>query len=338
MSKNHTFGKRARTWLKVQRCIIILRRLQRAPATRDELIQAVETQLDREAYGAAPEKALVRDIRELRDTFDLTLQSRQGAYHLVDVGSVPLLDLPNALLEAMAFLYDTFKPDAPEAEDVRQLLDTLVSYLPEERREALRRMRAVPRIELQRVDEGDIDDETWDTIERAVVKRRQLAFDYLSPRHEEPEPRHHVVEPYDLYFDDGHYYLDAYCLRWSGPLGARDHHDYIQYRVDYVVSGSAEVRPGKLGPGRRTPRTYTLRYELAPEIARGGVSRRFPETEVTIRDDGWAEVTATITNPFMAARRLLSYGAGCHVVAPAEVVRHMEEAARGMAEFYGVVD
>lgn len=336
MSKNHTYGTRTSTWLKVQRCVIILRRLQRGPATRDELIQTVEASIDGPAYGKASEKALRRDLKELRATFGLTIQLRQGAYRLDEVGRLPLLDLPDDALEVLAFLYETFKPDAPEGEEVRRLLDTLTSYLPEERRHEVRRLRTIPRIELQRVDEGDIDDEVWDTIEYAVVKRRQLAFDYLSPRHEEPEPRHHLVEPYDLYFDDGHYYLDAYCLRWSGPLGARDHHDYIQYRVDYIVPGSAEVRPDKLGPGRRTPRTYTLRYELAPVIARGGVSRRFPETEVKIRDDGWAEVAATITNPFMAARRLLSYGAGCRVLGPAEVVRIIEEAVQGMAEVYGV--
>ncbi len=335
MTTNHVRGVRASTWLKVQRCFVILCQLQRGPATRDELIHVVEMMLGGAAYGAAPEKALERDVQQLRQTFGVTIRLRQGTYSLAALGELPLLDLPDPALRAMAFLYSTFQPGAPGTADVRGLLDTLVSYLPEDRRKTIHRMRSVPHLDLHPVDAGEIDERNLNTIERAVVKRYRLAFDYLSPRHEKREPRRHVVEPYDLDFEDGHYYLDAFCLHWSGPLGSRDHYNYIQYRVDYIVPGSARMLPNKLAPGRRKPRTYMLRYELAPVIARGGVSRRFPETEVRIRDDGWAEVTAKITNPFMAAKRLLSYGAGCRVLGPPEVVRLVREAVRGMAEIYG---
>lgn len=335
MSDGHVYGTRASTWVTVQRCLVILRRLQRGPASRDDLVHAVEAVVGESAYGTAPEKALGRDIQKLREVFDLTIQSRQGVYRLMAVGAMPLLDVSDEALKGVAFLYDTFKPDAPGAEDVRGLLDTLMSYLPEERREALRSLRAMPRLDLQPVDAGEIDVETWDTIERAVVRRRELAFDYLSPRRE--EPTHHVVAPYILDFEDGHYYLDAHCLRWKGPDGESRPETHIDYRVDRIVAGSARVLPTKLPPGRRPSRTYTLRYELAPIIVRGGVSRRFPETEVTIRQDGWAEVTAQISDPFMAAKRLLTYGAGCRVLGPAEVVHHMEEAAQGLAEIYGAV-
>jgi predicted DNA-binding transcriptional regulator YafY len=330
-------GVRASTWFKVQRCLVVLYRLQQGPATRDELIHAVEVALGSAAYGLAAEKALDRDIQQLRRTFDLQISLRQGVYFLAEVGSLPLLNLPDEALRAMAFLYRTFQPGTPGTVDVRDLLDTLLSYLPEERRQMVHRMRVVPRLDLHPVDEGGIDEQTWDTVERAVVKRHRLAFDYISPRHEKREPRHHIVEPYDLDFDDGHYYLDAFCLHWTGPFGSRNHHDYIRYRVGYIVPGSARMLPNKLAPGRRKPRTYTLRYELAPVIARGGVSRRFPEMEVHIREDGWAEVTAKITSPFMAAKRLLYYGAGCRVLDPPEVVRLVKEAVRGMAEMYGFI-
>ncbi|MFQ5856913.1 MAG: helix-turn-helix transcriptional regulator [Anaerolineae bacterium] len=334
MSDEHVYGARMSTWVKVRRCLVILRRLQRGPTSRNELINAVKAAVGESAYGVAAEKALERDVQQLRGTFDLTIQSRQGEYHLVEVGTLPLLDVADEALQAMAFLYDTFKPGAPGADDVRGLLDTLVSYLPEERRKALRSVRAMPRLDLQPVDGGEIDEETWDTVERAVVKRRQLAFDYRSPRRQ--SPTHHVVEPYDLDFEDGHYYLDAHCLRWEGPDGESRRDARINYRVDRIVPGSARVLPTKLPPSRRKPRTYTLRYELAPAIARGGVSRRFPETQVKMRDDDWAEVTARITSPFMAAKTLLRYGENCRVLGPPEVVRLVEEAVRGMAEMYGV--
>ncbi len=335
MNEKHVYGPRSSTWLKVQRCQVILCRLQRGPASRSELISIVRAVLGDSAYGGAPEKALDRDIQRLRDTFDLTIRSRKGIYHLLQVGALPLLDLSDEALRGMAFLYNTFKPDAPGADDVRALLDTLMSYLPEERREVVRRLRAVPQLDLQPVDGGDIDEETWKAVERAVIKGRHLAFDYRSPQR--LEPTHHVVAPYELDFEEGHFYLDADCLRWEGPEGEGRDGSRILYRVDRIVPGSAHVLPDKLPPGQRKARTYTLRYELAPAIARGGVSRRFPEMEVRVRDDGWAEVTAQITSPFMAARTLLRYGANCRVLGPPEVVRLIEEAVRGMAEMYGVV-
>ena len=327
-------GTRTSTWLKVQRCLVILRRLQQGPASRDELIRSVAAVVGESAYGSAPEKALGRDIQQLRETFDLAIQPRKGRYHLVEVGALSLLSLSDEMLRAVAFLYGTFQPGAPGADDVRDLLDMLVSYLPEERRVVLRRMRAVPQLDLQPVDEGRIDEGTWQAVERAVVKGRQLAFDYRSPRRQ--APTHHVVAPYELDFEDGHFYLEADCLRWEGPDGETRQGARISYRVDRIVPGSAHLLPDKLPPGRPRPRTYTLRYELSPAIARGGVSRRFPETEVTMRDDGWAEVTAQITSPFMAAKTLLRYGENCRVLGPPEVVRLVEEAVRGMAEMYGV--
>ena len=327
-------GTRASSWLKVQRCLVILHRLQRGPASPEVLIHTVKAALGDTAYGSAPQKALERDIQQLRTTFDLTIPLRQGEYALVGVGSIPLLDLPDHALQAMAFLYDTFQPKTAGAEQVRALLDLLTAYLPEERRRALRRMRAVPRVDLRPVDSGEIDEETWAAVERAVVKRQQLAFEYQSPRRE--GPTHHVVEPYVLVFEDGPYYLDAYCRRWEAPDGTTGQHTAIPYRMDRIVPGSARVLPTRLPPSRRKPRTFTLRYELAPIIVRGGVSHRFPETKVKVRDDGWAEVTAKIVNPFMAAKRLLSYGANCRVLEPPEVVRHIKEAVRGMAEIYGI--
>jgi predicted DNA-binding transcriptional regulator YafY len=333
MSKSEGRGTRASSWLKVQRCLLILRRLQRGPASVGDLIWAVEAGLGPSAYGQAPEKALERDVGQLRESFDVTIRSRLGVYNLDDVGDMPLLDLPDDALDAMAFLYHTFEYDAPDAAGVRGLLDTIATYLPPERHELAHRARTVPELDVQRVDRGPLDDSTWEALERAVVRGRQLAFDYSRPG--QRLPAEHVVEPYELPFRTGHYYLDAYCLRWQAPTGEKGGNVARLYRVDRILPGSARVLPTKLPPGRRTARTYTLSYELAPEIAEGGVSRRFPEMQVDIREDGWAEVTAEISNPFMAAQILLRYGGKCHVLQPPEVVRMMEEAARELAQIYG---
>lgn len=332
MARTRGRGTRASSWLKVQRCLLILRQLQRGPASTHNLISAVEVTLGPSAYGQAPEKALERDLSQLRESFDLTIRSRSGVYHLDDVGEIPLLDVPDDALDAMAFLYHTFEYDAPDAEGVRGLLDTIVSYLPADRQEKARQARTVPELDVQRVDRGPLDDSTWEALERAVVRGRQLAFKYLRPGDRVAEE--HVVEPYELTFSTGHYYLDAYSLRWQGPTGEKGGNVARVYRVDRIVPGTARVLPTRLPPGRRSARTYILRYELAPEIAQGGVSRRFPETQVNIREDGWAEVTAEINNTFMAAQTLLRYGGKCRVTQPPEVVRMMQEAARDLVDVY----
>jgi predicted DNA-binding transcriptional regulator YafY len=332
MARKRGRGTRASSWMKVQRCVLILRQLQRGPASVNDLISAVEATLGPSAYGQAPAKALERDVSQLRESFDVTIRSRSGVYHLDDVGEIPLLDIPDDALDAMAFLYHTFEYDAPDAEGVRGLLDTIVSYLPAERRELAHQARTVPELDVQRVDRGPLDESTWEALERAVVRGRQLAFSYARPG--ERSPAEHVVEPYELTFSSGHYYLDAYALRWQSPTGEKGSNVARVYRVDRIIPGSSRVLPTRLPPGRRTVRTYILRYELTPEIAQGGVSRRFPETRVEFREDGSAEVTAKISNTFMATQTLLRYGGNCRVLQPPEVVRMMEEAARDLAEIY----
>ncbi|MBL7064113.1 MAG: WYL domain-containing protein, partial [Anaerolineae bacterium] len=239
-------------------------------------------------------------------------------------------------LSTLAFLYNTFQPDAPAANQVRSLLDTLLSYLPQEQLQAVQRQRTILNLELRELDEGDIDPRVLGAVQRAVRQRQLLEFDYLSPRHDPPVPRQHTVEPYDFVFRQGHYYLEGYCLRWKGPLGEKDHAGHFSYRLAYMQSESIGVLPSKLPPGPRRARRYRLRYELAPRIARGDVSQHFEEMTVVRRDDGWAEVTASITDPFAAAKRLLHYGQHCRVLEPPEVVRLIRDEVRGMMELYEI--
>ena len=59
----------------LRRCLAMLRRLQRGPATKRELIETVLTAVDGEAYGGATGRALDKrfegDKRRLHDWFGL---------------------------------------------------------------------------------------------------------------------------------------------------------------------------------------------------------------------------------------------------------------------------
>ena len=337
-----TRGSRESQWLVLRRCLAIVRQLQAGQADRDALITSVRAGELHDPYDGAEDARLQRkfekDLGRIRHKLliRLRLDRQTSRYRLEDVGPNGLLCLPDDCLDTLAFLYNTFQPEAPEAKRVRSLLDVLVSYLPEEQLKGVQQRRTILNLELRELDERDIDPRVLGAVQRAVRERRLLEFDYLSPRHDPPLPRHHTVEPYDFVFRQGHYYLDGYCRRWQGPLGEKDHAGHFSYRLAYMQPESIRVLPSKLPPGPRRARRYRLRYELAPRIARGDVSQHFEEMTVVRRDDGWAEVTASITDPFAAAKRLLHYGRQCRVLDPPDVVRLMREEVRGMMELYEI--
>jgi len=336
-------GSRESQWLVLRRCLAIVRRLQRGPADGEALAAAVRASESPDPYDGAEDtrlrKKLEKDLWRIRYHLgvDIRFDRRMGAYRLRGVGPYGLFCLPDDCLDTLAFLYNTFQPDAPEAERVRSFLDTVVGYLPKEQLEAVQRRRTILNLELRDLDEKGIHPRVLRAVQRAVRERRLLEFDYLSPRHKPPVPRRHTVEPYDFVFRQGHYYLEGYCRHWKGPLGEKHDAGHFPYRLAYMLPESIRVLPDKLPPGPRKRRRYRLRYELAPRLARGLISRHFEEMTVVHRDDGWAEVTATISDPFAAAKKLLRYGRHCRVLEPPEVVRLIEEEVRGMMELYGIV-
>lgn len=63
----------------------------------------------------------------------------------------PLLNLTDMQIETLSFLADTFQPDSPHAPEAHQLIDQLVSWLPEERQRLFKRgSRQMPAAALQK--------------------------------------------------------------------------------------------------------------------------------------------------------------------------------------------
>ena len=335
-------GNRESKWRTVRRCLAMLHRLQRGPADRDALMRAVREMVP-DAYGPAnPDarrKRFERDLWNLRHKLaaEVEWDPDQGVYRLVDNGPWGGLELSEEALRGLAFLFETFGPESGAAEVVRPLLEALLWALPGDQQRRVERQSAELRLDLRRLDEGEIDPVVWDKVRRAVTMRRMLRFRYLSPRHERPEPRIHTVEPYELRFR-GHYELRAYCRHWSNPLGQEKMHaGWFRYRLDHMLAEGLVILPDRLPPGQRYRRLETVRYRLAPQLARGGVSRHFDEMTVSAPDaEGWVEVTGKTDDLFEARRVLLAYGENCQVLAPPSLVRGMERAAQGLADLYEI--
>ncbi|MCP4422987.1 MAG: hypothetical protein GY803_00700, partial [Chloroflexi bacterium] len=125
-------------WFVARRCLAILNRLLQGPANKAELLTAVYTAEGKDAYGSRTGKPLNRrfeeDKKRLREYLGIDVRYDKGVRGYVIAGwERPLLNLPDADIQTLAFLADTFQPDSPHAPQVQRLIDTLLNWLPPER-------------------------------------------------------------------------------------------------------------------------------------------------------------------------------------------------------------
>ena len=335
-------GRRESHWLVMRRCMAIVRRVQRSPATAQELIQAVRDVEGVEAYGGVQGQVLSRklekDLKRIREhlLIDLYFDRGIGRYVIRDIW-MPLLDLPDEDLATIAWLEETFDHDSPQHEEVHGLLGRLRFYLAPERQAVIERCRTALTVDLRRRDEDEIQAEVWEGLTRALMSRQRVEFSYLSPQQEDQEPRRHVVDPYERFFDTvrGHYYLKGWCHYTDGPLGRYTQQKYFYYRLGRVRD--LRVLPDKLPPIPPSAPRYRVEYILTPRVARLGMTRhRGIDVEgVERRGDGSAVVRGTTEDVFWAARTLLHYGPNCRVLGGPELLREMRALVRRMWEIYG---
>lgn len=95
-----------------------------------------------------------------------------------------------------------------------------------------------------------------------------------------------------------------------------------------------KVLPTHFPLGKRPVPSYELSYELAPKVARLGVTEYFKDSKIEQREDGSAIVRATSTNLFQDLRILLHYGANCRVIGGEKAVHEMKALVEGMFKRY----
>jgi predicted DNA-binding transcriptional regulator YafY len=328
-------------YFEIQRCLTILRQLQRAPATKAALMEYVRVEVAPEAYPDDPklaDKTFARDIDRLR-TWGVQLEPGKGhEYYLRSYGAFNPVSLDAQGLGALAFLSETFVEGAPQAEAVQQLLRRVLDWLPVGQRSMVTLNRQRLRVDLRRRDDDFVPAPVQTAVEKAYDERRRLRFWYLSPSQADGAPRRHTVEPWFLHFDTmrRHLYLDAYRLHVSGPLGEWPQPRWQKYRLGRILLEAIEVLPDKLPPTPPKRPRHELEYLLAPEIARlGQVSRHFDDMTMHAPDEeGWVRVTAKTDDLFTAVQILLGYGARCRVIGGAEARRMLEENVAALVKFY----
>jgi predicted DNA-binding transcriptional regulator YafY len=338
-------GTRGSEWITFQRCMAILQRLQRGPASAEELIQAVLEIAGTEAYppGEVARKAAFKHDREkLRNVLKANFfyDPAESVYTLQDPGPFGYLQLSGEALAAVRTLSEAFAGEVGKQARVRALLDELLNRLPPGDRRRLENQLSSLDLDLQQeVDSEPLSQTVWEKVNRAVSQHRKLAFNYLSPRQEDRLARYHEVAPYKLRYREGHWYLYADDLLMRNPHGVEWRESgYKNFRLHYIQDDERlEVLPGILSGVQRRPPRLLVHYRLAPELGRGMISRHFEDMEIERLADGSAEVRGYTDDVWEAARRLLGYGEGCVVLGGEELRREMENRVQQMARNYGLV-
>jgi len=327
-------GDKRSSWETFRRRLLLVRRLLRGPAPAETLIAAVRQAAPdaAEIYPADARAALRHDLAALRNEFQCRIRSHPKAgYSLEHPGNLTLLDLPDEELEALVFLEALIADSSlPNAAQIGALLARVTTLLPDERQQALGRLREHPRVAAP--------DITYDppatilaTLKR-VLGRQQITFDYRSTYATDDTVIQHRVAPYDLIYRDGHTYLEAYCHACAIEelVGT-----YVTYRLNRMVDGSLTVLAQTLPPSAPARPTYTLRYLLAPVVARRrDISLWFDACAVTFQVDGSALVTAQTSDLWQARQVVLRYREHCRVLEPPQLVTMVRESIDRMAQRY----
>ncbi len=337
-------GEKASPWSVMRRCLALVRRLLRGPATREELIHFVRQQANVEPYSPDPQAAHLafrHDLQRLRGELgaDVAYDRSAERYILTSPGEAGMLDLSDEYLAALNILYSAFEEHELTQAPVRPLLDHLVSLLSAERQQALARLAQVMRVEMPELDEGRIPLRVWKAVERATRRRHQLAFHHYSPQQPDRQPRYWVVAPVELRFYRGHWYLHCWTVSWRDHTGEGYEANYRRFRLQYIADDDRlAVLPTRVAVEHRGPPRTFVHYLLRPPVGRGDISRHFQEMTVERRPDGSAEVKGFCDDAWEAVRTLLGYGESCVVLGGDEVLSLVRKRVRGMAENYGFSD
>lgn len=322
------------------RCLTLLARLLRGPAHAVELLKitAQSTEKYEDSFKVLENSALNRRFEEDRGRLkawfgcEWDYDRKTTIYTLTAVNN-PLFDLPNKALRGLAFLQTTFSGEnVPMSQEVIALFDALLRIMPTDRREDLQRERGLLELNLNPRDKDLIPDEVMGAVRRACANHQQLEFAYWASSQTDGKPRIHCVEPRRYYFENGHYYLEAYCLETNGPKGKVPQNEMRRYRLGRMAE--AHLLPTRFIPGRRSIKHYELVYELSPEIARLGVTEHFPDSVVELHEDGSALIRTISLMLFFDLRTLLHYGPGCRVIGGDEAVKEMKTMVIQMYQRY----
>lgn len=340
MAKQAKRGSSESSWLAARRCLALVNRLQQGLATKQELLAAIYRAEDPHATQSALNGRFENDKIRLWENLQVRVRYDKAVKgYLLTEWERPLLNLSDTQIDTLAFLTDTFQPDSPHAPEVHNLIDQLIDWLPPMRQKLFKQLSGQqPTADLRLRDSEEITPNVWETVLEAWQAKQELTFEYHSSQHEDGFLRQHHIQPWDLYFSDrGHWHVRGYCLFNDGPNGPWHPNDYINYRISRIVPGSVKMLSRRLPGVRPNGRLRDAIFELAPAVARFGVSLRkelVGEPKIISVDEDWVRVEGQTHDVFNLSRNLLYYGKNCRVLGGQELLVEIRKLVRDLAEIY----
>jgi predicted DNA-binding transcriptional regulator YafY len=326
-------------WQVIKRSLVLLRRLQRDSADKDALIRAFyEAGIENDGpilpTQDAKESRFERALQSAREQLGATIVIEANyQYRLLDAGPFIGLDLRDESLMGLSFLLSIFDANEIISKEVRPLLEFIQANLTTERLQKLQRLNPKLRLDLRRLDQGEIHPLVREKIRYANKERRVVHFHYISPKHEGKRQRQHTVEPQRIHYVQGHYQLEGYCLHWKNPDGFEGKNKWFLYRFDHIQIEGLKVLSQRFEERTNRP-VHMIHYRLSPKLARGNPSHHFEEMYFEQREDGWVDIWGKTNNLFAAEQIFLRYGQHCIVFAPQELRDKMIKAVQEMAQLY----
>lgn len=295
----------------IERLALLIGALRAGPVTLAAL--AATTPL----YDAARPKTLQRDVAALRH-LGFNIAAHAGHYEL---RAEPLrLELSADEARVLAALRRAFPRGHPEHPAIEALIERLRPLLSAAAAALLDEPPPL-RMALTTAIDYEPHRPTLRALQRALDRGRRVRFDYQPL--DGPRRLYRVVDPAELRFSQGHFYLIAY-------IPEIDH--TLEFRVDRIASGSVQLRPDRAAPRARPPIRFT--YRQAARIARHGVSERFANQRVEPQPDGSALVHAEGHSAFRIIQELLRYGEQAELLEPEWLRLEMARTIERMAALY----
>lgn len=226
-------------------------------------------------------------------------------------------------LIALAALRESFKGEAPYSDTLQAVFDHVEEGLDAEACKVFERKPAL-RIELAVAEKKSQAITTRQKLEKALAEHQRISFKYR------PSDRPQIIEhpddePLTLGFEDGHYYLLAYCFKMG---------KVFKYRLNQIVEDSVQILECHAVGGWKRE-MVDFQYRLLPKLARRGPSVRFPEiVSYDPLKDGSMIVTARAYGEFDIIREILRYGEQAEIVGPPPLRAKMKRVVEQMCALY----
>ena len=372
ISSKTTTGKDANTGGlrggSTKRILHLLKFLLANECTRQEIFERLapyykidNVAVDRDSSSRSAGRMFERDIKLLQEQgFEIQkikAKGRPTRYSLVK-GTGPAVSFlfSEEEVDVLALLYNLFTDPAtsrkhphtgalvlpapqslhnPFAEDILAFIKKLAATLPPAQMKHFEQRIKKPSVHLNLATAADYlpHRTTIDIIEKAILRRQQIAFDYTAVRSKQGSVAHYHIDPYYIVHMEGHFYLIGY----SNTINK-----FFEYRIDRIKGDSIEILPQTIDTVRQRP-IVEFSYWIDGDIAKRGLSERWltqttEREEVYIDDEGHEKrrvlVRAKAHNEWRVIQQLLKYGDQAELVEPANLREQMRQVVARMQSFY----